>query len=347
MLQSSQNLSANVQNPLVSYLKMCVTLSATSLKKICATYTCEAHPSTSYAPPTPVNQLSFFPSLPLLRGPGRYQADLQTRTSDEDDCKKCSYGHPSLTPGIFTVYCIHSICYGFEVMCRCESPQVSFSIFTSRFEMPPKTIVYDNACKLHVYCLNREPALYKNTRFFVDRFHWKGHVGCSRGYSLESYASVNTKKINSQVNEQANSGLQRIKAQLAYMKPDNFLFTLSLFLSIINVDKIKSVDVSQISTVVFKVIIDLPVFFFVFFCTHKKTSMSTVSTLFILNSCHCCVLRFLTVNEMFQKWSTLYSTKYCVLHIYSIKKWLGKMIQKWYTSYSTKNGILHTLPTVA
>ena len=39
----------------------------------------------------------------------------------------------------------------------------------------------------------------------------------------------------------------RIKAQLAYMKPDNFFFTLSLFLSIINVDKIKSVDVSQIS----------------------------------------------------------------------------------------------------
>ena len=53
------------------------------------------------------------------------------------------------------------------------------------------------------------------------------------------------------------------------MKPDNFLFTLSLFLSIINVDKIKSVDVSQISTVVFKVIIDLPVFF-VFFFVHIK-----------------------------------------------------------------------------
>ena len=136
----------------------------------------------------------------------------------------------------FMVYCIHGICYGFEVMRRCESPQVPFSIFTSHFEMPPKIIVYDNACKLHVYCLNREPALYKNTRFFVYRFHWKGHVGCSRGYSLDSYASINTKKINSQVNEQANSGLQRIKAQLAYMKPDNFLFTLSLFLSIINVD---------------------------------------------------------------------------------------------------------------
>ena len=83
--------------------------------------------------------------------------------------------------------------------------------------------------------------------FFVDRFHWKGHVGCSRGYSLDSYSSINTKQINSQVNEQANSGLQRIKPQLAYMKPDNFVFTISLFLSIINIDKIKSLDISQLN----------------------------------------------------------------------------------------------------
>lgn len=29
--------------------------------------------------------------------------------------------------------------------------------------------------------------------------------------------------INSQVNEQANTDLQRIKGQIAYMKPDNFV----------------------------------------------------------------------------------------------------------------------------
>jgi hypothetical protein len=29
--------------------------------------------------------------------------------------------------------------------------------------------------------------------------------------------------INSQVNEQANAGLQRIKGQIAYMKPENFI----------------------------------------------------------------------------------------------------------------------------
>ena len=158
--------------------------------------------------------------------------------------EKASYGHPTLTPGIFTIYCVHGVCYGFEIMRRCESPRVPFSIFTSRFNTPPKSIVYDNACKLHVYCLNREPALYKQTRFFVDRFHWRGHVGCSRGYSLDSYQSMDVRSINSQVNEQANAGLQRIKAQLAYMKPDNFNFTLSMFLCITNMDKVNALDLS-------------------------------------------------------------------------------------------------------
>ena len=46
--------------------------------------------------------------------------------------------------------------------------------------------------------------------------------------------NMDTKHINSQINEQANAGLQRIKGQLANMKPANFMFTLSLFLAITN-----------------------------------------------------------------------------------------------------------------
>ena len=38
-----------------------------------------------------------------------------------------------LTPGIFTVDSPHGVFYGFEVMCRYESPKVPFDIFTSRF----------------------------------------------------------------------------------------------------------------------------------------------------------------------------------------------------------------------
>ena len=52
--------------------------------------------------------------------------------------------------------------------------------------------------------------------------------------------------INSQVNEQANAGLQHIKGQLAYMSADNFMFHLSLFLAVKNTDTRKKLDVSCI-----------------------------------------------------------------------------------------------------
>lgn len=88
-----------------------------------------------------------------------------------------------------------------------ESPRHPFEIFRSRFKVAPKLIIYDNACKLHQYCLNREPAFFKHTQFAVDRFHWRGHVGCSAGYCLDKYKSAQIENINSQVNEQANAGL--------------------------------------------------------------------------------------------------------------------------------------------
>ena len=54
------------------------------------------------------------------------------------------------------------------------------------------------------------------------------------------------KEINSQVNEQANAGLQQIRGQLAYMIPENFKFTLKLFLSIKNMDVQRKLDVSTL-----------------------------------------------------------------------------------------------------
>ena len=128
----------------------------------------------------------------------------------DDKCRKYSYGHPTLTPGIFTVYCQHGVCYGFKVLRSCESLRHPFRLFTTRFTSPPPSvIVYDNACQLHTYALKREPQRFKRTLFAVDQFHWCGHVGCSSGYNLNLY-SVH-KSLNSQANEQANAGLQHIK----------------------------------------------------------------------------------------------------------------------------------------
>ena len=90
--------------------------------------------------PVEEDEFSYFPNVPPLSGKGKYAADSRLNTSaHSDSCRKASYGHPSLSPGIFTVFCPHGICYGFEVMLSCESPRHPFSIFRHRFHVAPQS----------------------------------------------------------------------------------------------------------------------------------------------------------------------------------------------------------------
>lgn len=51
------------------------------------------------------DQLACFPSLPQLRDRGVFEADLLQKKQTK--CNKEFRGHPSLLPGIFTVFCEH------------------------------------------------------------------------------------------------------------------------------------------------------------------------------------------------------------------------------------------------
>ena len=64
--------------------------------------------------------------------PANYAADKLLSKHEPDKCRKYGCCHPVLTPGIFTI-----------------------------------TDLYDNACKLHQYCLNQEPAFFSHTQFAV------------------------------------------------------------------------------------------------------------------------------------------------------------------------------------
>ena len=102
----------------------------------------------------------------------------------------------------------------------CESPRIPFQIFKQHFPVAPKVIIYDNTCKLHQDCLNRDPIFFKHTNFLVDWFHWRGHKGCSLGNNIDLYPNLNT--INTRVNEQTNANIQKLKGHLSYMRLDNF-----------------------------------------------------------------------------------------------------------------------------
>ncbi|XP_065056806.1 uncharacterized protein LOC135685015 [Rhopilema esculentum] len=171
---------------------------------------------------------SYWPALPQLRRRGVYETDKRKSKTRGEQCTKLALGHSFLLPGIFTLFCKHEICYGFQVMLSSESPNVPFEVIFTRFEEAPLHCIYDNACNLHDFVLNRQPSFFAKTKFFVDKFHWPGHTGCSIGYKLENYPHLN--KINDQINEQTNACLKRIKPQLSYMTSHNFMKHCSFFL---------------------------------------------------------------------------------------------------------------------
>ena len=47
-------------------------------------------------------------------------------------------------------------------------------------------IYYDFACMLEKYCLARDPLLFRNVVFMIDKFHLKNHT-CSASYSYYEY----------------------------------------------------------------------------------------------------------------------------------------------------------------
>jgi len=189
-------------------------------------------------PPSPEKFNDFFPSLPKIRERGNFAADSQPVGEEcripGNSCKKYYRGHPTLSCGILTMFCKHEVCWGFSLLLRHESPASPFEVLETRFPIGPELVVYDNACHLNNYALNRDPKRYSATRFRIDRMHTKNHTTCSNGYALREFD-----EINSQMVEQNNSRLATLRAQLSYMNVRNFLVHCAIFLASTNEDKKK------------------------------------------------------------------------------------------------------------
>ncbi|DBB13181.1 TPA: hypothetical protein ACH3X3_15247 [Trebouxia sp. C0006] len=105
-------------------------------------------------------------------------------------------------------FCRHGICYAFYMLPNAEGRNEAFSFLLKYFKVAPKVIVYDFACALQEYCLNRQPEHFKEIKFVVDRFHWFNHVSYARSYQLSAYLQCSY--LNSQIAEQCNSAHTRM-----------------------------------------------------------------------------------------------------------------------------------------
>lgn len=196
----------------------------------------------------------FYP-WPLIRYPSRYEIDERT---DNDFCDK-KYGRTKdFTSGIFSVGCPcpNNITYGFEIMIKPESAKNFFRLLMCRnLSMRKlKGVIFDNACGLDRYILNREPREFQYLRCLVDGSHWngqkklrysdnngrRGHLGCSDSFNFNLYKEHLREGTFSQGREQMHSKLTKLSTSLQQMNYRNHMTFLRLFFSIQNIQNKKS-----------------------------------------------------------------------------------------------------------
>ena len=81
-----------------------------------------------------------------------------------------------LGPGCMPITCVHKICYGFVVLDHAESPRYMFQALRQFFAFPPNCVIYDMGCSLAKYSLARNPSLFRDVLFVIDRFHQVGFL---------------------------------------------------------------------------------------------------------------------------------------------------------------------------
>ena len=108
--------------------------------------------------------------------PAKY--DISGKT-DENICGKKEEDGKQFTNGVFSIGCTcpRNITYGFELMKHKSERRAIFNLLMCRdIDLNNlEGIIYDFACGLDPYILNREPREFEFIRTLVDGSHWQSH----------------------------------------------------------------------------------------------------------------------------------------------------------------------------
>ncbi|KAF0701831.1 hypothetical protein AaE_016303 [Aphanomyces astaci] len=179
---------------------------------------------------------SCFPGAPCVRPLRQY-----SRKPRDKICTKLAPGSKYKLPGIFHFVCPHSICLGFTLMYDFESPFHPFSILAQRLKRHDgkRYVIIDNACNIQNYCMLREPWIFRNIWFLVDRLHYSNHKNCSSGYCIDNFPQL--EKISSVLAEVYNSQLSSIVGSCGYMAKGNFMLYTKHYMTNINKGRLASI----------------------------------------------------------------------------------------------------------
>ena len=106
-------------------------------------------------------------------------------------------------------------------------------LYTSTKKMP-QHLFYGFACQLSEYCLNREPELFSDTKFWHDLFHSITHV-C--GNNFKSVRIEGLEGINTEICEKFNGFLQCVRYTGSHLSQEYFMFFVQFFLYIFSKQK--------------------------------------------------------------------------------------------------------------
>ena len=162
----------------------------------------------------------------------RYEvcADDKEKNANFDDFPEVDQAYRKMLPRmsrsgfgyLFLWFCpVHGHSYGFHLISGGEGRKDPFCSLFKYYQTMPEHIYYDFACQLSEYCLNREPELFKSTRFWHDLFNFIGHL-C--GINFKSGRILGQEGVNTEICEQVNSFLQCIKYTGSHLSQDHFTF---------------------------------------------------------------------------------------------------------------------------
>ena len=116
----------------------------------------------------------FYPNWQLYRYPKKY---IVRNISDCEFCEKSFNKHTDFSYGVFSVGCLCplNITYGYELMLCKESAHNLFRLLMCRdVDLENlEGVIFDHACGLDQYMLNREPKEFEYLRCLVDGAHWQ------------------------------------------------------------------------------------------------------------------------------------------------------------------------------
>lgn len=116
---------------------------------------------------------------------------------------------------------MHGHLYGFHMIFGHEGRKDPFNAIFKYKPTAPQEFVYDFACQLSEYCLNREPNFFCCTRFLHDLFHGITHV-CGKAFKSQRAPAL--RGLNTEICEQFNSHLQSVKYTGSHLSQVHSMF---------------------------------------------------------------------------------------------------------------------------